>query len=163
MGKHWLVLGLTCLGTQVLVAQVKLSGEGTCAKPDIAHPIPVGDHPNHTFMVSRANCTWTKPFEIAGSQAQGGAAVQFDETSGNTSRFHGHYLDVMSTGDTARYRYQGTTTLKDGKPQSAEWSWTYAGGTGKLRNLKGNGTCKGIWDREGINTWRCSGEYRLPK
>jgi hypothetical protein len=70
---------------------------------------------------------------------------------------------VMSSGDTARYQYQGSTTFKDGKPQSAEWSWTYAGGSGKLTKLKGKGTCKGTWDREGNNSWRCTGQYRLPQ
>jgi hypothetical protein len=155
---------LLCLGlfvTPDLPGQ-RLSGEGSCTKADVMHHIPVGDHPNHTFMVSRVSCTWTKPFEIAGSQSKGGTAVQFDEVSGNTSRFHGHYLDVMSSGDTARYQYQGTSTSKGGMPQSAEWSWTYAGGSGKLQNLKGKGSCKGVW-KEGKNNFRCTGEYQLPR
>jgi hypothetical protein len=163
MGTRWLVLGLTCLSAQALEAQMKLSGEGTCAKPEVAHSIPVGDRPDHTFSITQTKCTWTKPFEIARTQAQGGTAIQFNELSGNTSRFHGHYLDLMSNGDTVHYGYQGTTTLKDGVPQSAAWSWTLTGRTGKLKDLKGRGTCQGTWNPEGLNTWRCAGQYRLPK
>jgi hypothetical protein len=139
----------------------RLSGEGSCSRPDTTHTLPVGDRPDHFFAISRVRCTWTKPFEIAGTQAQGGTAVQFDELSGNTARFHGIYLDVMSSGDTVRYQYQGTATFKDDQPQSAEWNWRYAGGTGKLTKLAGKGNCKGRWI-EGINQWRCTGEYRLP-
>jgi hypothetical protein len=155
-----LLLGLIIVAAPSLWAQ-QLSGEGSCANPDTAHAIPVGDQPDHVFIVSRSRCTWTKPFEIAGSQSTGGDAVQFDEMRGNTSRFQGVYLDIMSNGDTARYRYQGTSRSKDGKPQSVEWTWVFAGGTGKLTNLKGKGSCKGGWDRQGKNSWRCTGQYRF--
>lgn len=157
------VLGLTCSGVPVLGAQVKLSGEGSCAKPAVLHSIPVPDRPDHVFSISQTTCTWTKPFEIAGTQAQGGTAVQFDELSANTSRFHGHYLDTMSSGDTVHYGYQGTTTLKNGVPQSAEWRWALTGRSGQLKNLKGMGTCQGTWSREGVNAWHCTGQYRLRK
>ncbi len=145
------------------LAAQRLTGQGSCTRPDSTHAIPVGDRPGHLFALARVRCTWTRPFEIAGNRATGGMAVQFDELIGNTSRFHGVFSDVMSSGDTVHYRYQGTGNFKDGKPQSAEWSWTYAGGTGKLGNLKGKGSCKGSWNREGINTWRCPGDYQLSR
>jgi hypothetical protein len=160
MRTEFALIAMTLFAAPSLWAQ-RLTGEGSCTRPDTTHVIPVGDRPEHLFALARVRCTWTKPFEIAGSQSTGGTAVQFDELTGNTSRFHGVFSDVMSSGDTVHYRYQGSGTLKDGEPQSAEWSWTYAGGTGKLANLKGKGSCKGSWNREGINTWRCSGEYRL--
>jgi hypothetical protein len=162
MRTYVFLLGLCLLAAPQLWAQ-RLSGEGSCTRPDTAHTVPVGDRPDHVFVVSKATCAWTRPFEIAGTRAKGGTAVQFDEMNGNASRFHGYYVDVMESGDTARYRYQGTSRFKDGKPQTAEWSWSFAGGSGKLRNLSGRGSCKGGWDREGVNRWRCGGEYRLSR
>jgi hypothetical protein len=149
MRAHLFLFGVTLLAAPELSGQ-RLTGEGSCTRPDTTHAIPVGDRPDHLFALARVSCTWTKPFEIAGSQSTGGTAVQFDELTGNTSRFHGVFSDVMSSGDTVHYRYQGTGTLRDGTPQTAEWSWTYAGGTGKLRKLQGKGSCKGSWNREGI-------------
>src|SRR5436190_217547 len=109
MGTRFLALGLTLLGAQTLGAQTKLSGAGTCAKPDVAHTIAIGDRPNHSFTISQTRCRWTKPFAIAGLRSKGGTAVQSDELSDSTSQFHGYFLDIMSEGNQAYYRYVGTT------------------------------------------------------
>ena|SRR5437016_7596423 len=92
MRTRFLVLGLTLLGAQVLAAQTKLSGAGTCAKPDVTHTIPIGDRPNHAFTISKTTCRWTKPFAIAGLRSKGGTGVQSDELSDTTSQFHGYFL-----------------------------------------------------------------------
>jgi hypothetical protein len=161
MRAHLSLFGVTLIAAAELSAQ-RLTGEGSCTRPDTAHAMSLGDRPDHLFALARVRCTWTKPFEIAGSQSTGGTAVQFDELTGNASRFHGVFSDVMSSGDTVHYRYQGTASFRNGQPQGADWSWTYAGGTGKLTKLQGKGSCKGRWNR-GINQWRCTGEYRLPQ
>jgi len=109
MRSRFLALGLTLLGAQVLGAQTKLSGAGTCAKPDVTHTIAIGDRPNHSFTISQYKCRWTKPFAIAGLRSKGGAGVQSDELSDSTSQFHGYFLDTMSDGNQAHYRYVGTT------------------------------------------------------
>ena len=160
MRYHMLPLALVLLAAPSLRAQ-QLSGEGSCSMPDTAHALTVSDRPDHLFVISRSRCTWTKPFEIAGAQATGGTVVQFDELRGNTARFQGVFLDGMSSGDTVRYRYEGTSRFKDGKPQNAEWNWIYTGGTGKMTNLKGKGSCKGGWNSQGKNSWRCTGRYSL--
>jgi hypothetical protein len=164
MRTHCLLFGVTLAGAQMLGAQTKLSGEGTCdAKPEVAHAIPVGDRLNHAFAITQTKCSWTKPIEIEGIQAKGGTAVQFDEMSGDASRFHGYYLDTMASGDTATYSYQGTSRSRAGKPQGAEWTWALTGSSGKLRGVKGQGSCKGTWSKEGVYTFKCSGDYTLPK
>src|SRR3989441_10544537 len=86
MRTRFLALALTFLGAQVLAAQTKLSGAGTCAKPDVAHTIAIGDRPNHAFTISQTKCRWTKPFAIAGLRSKGGTGVQADEVSDSTSR-----------------------------------------------------------------------------
>ncbi len=144
-------------------AQTKISGTSQCAKADAQHAIMVGDRPGHSFMISQSKCTWTKPWEIAGIQSKEGVATSFDEASGSSSRTRGFYHDTMANGDKANYRYEGTVSLKDGAPQSAEIKWTLVGGTGKLKGAKGKGTCKGKPGSEGSITWDCEGEYELPK
>jgi hypothetical protein len=161
MRRSCLVLGLTLLGAHMLAAQTKLSGEGTCSDPEVAHALPVGDRPNHNFTISQTKCSWTKPFEIGGTKAIAGTGVQFDESSGNTARFHGYYRDRMSSGDTVTYRYQGVSSFRGGVPQSAGWTWMIHGGTGKLNKLQGRGSCKGSWNTAKVYTFRCDGEYRL--
>jgi len=163
MGTRFLALGLTLLGAQTLGAQTKLSGAGTCAKPDVAHTIAIGDRPNHSFTISQTRCRWTKPFAIAGLRSKGGTAVQSDELSDSTSQFHGYFLDIMSEGNQAHYRYVGTTALKDGAPQNATWNWLFVGGTGKLKGLRGSGGCRGTWIASGVSAWECTGSYQLPK
>jgi hypothetical protein len=85
--------------------------------------------------------------------------VQVDERSGSTSRFRGHFLDRMASGDTVHYRYEGVTTFKGETPQTAAWSWTIAGGSGKFSGLKGQGTCRGSWP-DGPYHWSCTAAYQ---
>src|SRR5947208_17123151 len=98
MRTRFLVLGLTLLGAQVLAAQTKRSGAGTCAKPDVTHTIPIGDRPNHAFTISTTTCRWTKPFAIAALRAKGGTGGPSDELSDTTSEFHVYCLRTLSDG-----------------------------------------------------------------
>ncbi len=147
----------------VAMGQTKISGTCQCAKPDPQHVIEVGDRPNHSFLIEQFKCTWTKPMEIEGVQNKEGMGTDFHEISGNSSRFHGVYMDTMANGDKAQYRYEGTATLKDGVPQSAEDKWRSLRGNGKLKGIKSHGTCKGTANADGSMTWECAGEYELPK
>ncbi len=163
MRTRFLAFGLTFLGAPVLGAQTKLSGAGTCGKPDVTHTIAIGDRPNHSFTISQTKCRWTKPFAIGALRSKAGTGVQSDEVSDTTSQFHGYFLDTMSDGDQAHYRYVGTTTLKDGAPQSAMWNWLFVGGTGRLQGLRGSGSCRAKSIGNGVSAWECTGSYQLPK
>lgn len=159
----WLSVGLVCLGAAGAPAQTKLSGAGQCEKAEREHQLEVGDRPQHAFSISRVKCAWTKPFEIAGVQSKGGTAIQFDEISAKGSKFHGYYLDAMANGDTVRYRYEGSATVTEGKPPSTEWKWSLGHGTGKMKGVKGKGTCRGTANPDGTGAWECEGEYRVGK
>ena len=45
---------------------------------------------------------------------------------------------------------------------SSEGTWTYTGGTGKLKGIKGKGTFKGTPNPDGTMTYQVDGEYQLP-
>src|SRR5205823_13062857 len=99
MGTRFCAPRLVILGAQVLGAQTKLSGAGTCGKPDVTHTIAIGDRPNHAFTISQTKCRWTQPLAIGGLRAKGGTGVHADEVGDSTSQFHGYFLDTMSDGN----------------------------------------------------------------
>jgi len=148
----------------VASAQTKISGTAQCGKPDPEYSIQVGDRANHSFAIDQVKCTWTKGWEIAGIQDKEGVGTEFYEIRGNTPRGHTYAVDTMTNGDKAYYREEFSFTLKDGVPQSGDVKWTLVGGTGKLKAIKGKGTCKlTSAARDGSSTWDREGEYALPK
>ena len=139
----------------------RMSGITNCGEPEQANTIEIGDQTGHSFMVSQGKCTWGSPWEIEGIQSQQGVFNGFDEMSGDSSRYHGYYLDTMANGDQIHYRYKGKSSLGDGKVQSAKHKWKIIRGTGKFEGIKGKGTCKGKARAEGGVSWECEGKYTL--
>jgi ABC-type Na+ efflux pump permease subunit len=147
----------------VASAQTKISGTLQCGKPDQQHAIEVGDRPNHSFTISQFKCTLTKSLEIAGLQSKEYVDTIFGEVSGNRSRGQAYGVVTMTNGDKYYVRAQDPATLKDGVLESSEGKWSFAGGTGKLKGLKGKGTYKGKGAPDGTSTYEIEGEYELPK
>jgi len=144
-------------------AQTKISGTVQCGKPDEAHSINVGDRPHHSMMISKGACTWTKPMEIAGTQTKDDAGANFDEITGDKSHGHGYVVGTLANGDKMYVRTQATGTMKDGAMESAQGTWSFTGGTGKLKGVKGKGTFNGKGGADGSGTYEVEGEYELPK
>lgn len=122
----------------------------------------MGDRPNHSFGTGQAKCPYTKPSEIAGTQTKDFVATTFSEISGSRATTRGFVDGTMNNGDKFRVRSQGSASLKEGVIESAEGTWSFVGGTGKLKGIKGKGTYKGKGGPEGI-TYEIEGEYELPK
>lgn len=155
---------VAALGLATLVAaQTKISGTVHCAKSDEQHVLQVGDQPGHTYMISQGKCTWTKPMEIAGTQTKEDLGTNFDEVRGNKSQGHGYVVGTMANGDTMYVHIQGSATLKDAAVTSARGTWSFAGGTGKLKGVKGKGTYIGKGESDGSATYEVEGEYEVPK
>jgi uncharacterized protein affecting Mg2+/Co2+ transport len=143
-------------------AQTKMSGSGTCGKPDVEHAIPVPDSPGHSYAISQSKCTWSKPWEIKGQATKGGVATVFAHTSGNTVRQSEVYVDTLANGDKVFYGYEQTATLKNNVPQPTKGKWTITSGTGKVKGIKGSGTCLVTPAADGSAKFECEGEYTLP-
>jgi hypothetical protein len=154
-----IVLGLATVAS----AQTKISGTLQCSKPDQQHAIEVGDRPNHAFVVSQRKCTWTKGFEIVGTEAKDHMATEFSEVSGNSAAFQGIAVGTMASGDKYFDRFRAKATVKDGLLESVEGTWSWTGGTGKLKGMKGKGTFKGKGEADGTATVEVEGECELPK
>ncbi len=147
----------------VASAQTQIAGTIQCSKPDQQNAIEVGDKPGHAFVISQIKCSWTKPVEISGIQSKDDAYTDFNEVSGNRSQLQSFGVLTMANGDKAYVRPRGSATLKDGVLVSGEGKWTFVGGTGKLKGLKGKGTFKQKGQPDGSVTIEVEGEYELPK
>jgi hypothetical protein len=155
------VLVLALSGT--LAAQTKISGTITCSKPDPAYSIDVPDRAGHSIMLAKFACTWTKPMEIEGVQTKDGVDVGTDDGSGTRLRGSGYHMSNMSNGDKIFVRFSGTDTMtKDGKPAGNAGTWSFTGGTGKLKGITGKGTYKGTASADGNMVTDVEGDYQLP-
>lgn len=144
-------------------AQTKTAGTMQCGKGDPAYAIPVGDRPDHVFSISKSKCTWAKGLEMAGTAATDHEYTGFTDVSGNRGRSRTAAVGTMANGDKYFVATQGTVTFKEGVPQAHEGTWSYTGGTGKLKGIKGKGTYKGTVAADGTGTIEVEGEYELPK
>ena len=147
----------------IAVAQTKVSGTSTCGKPDQQQKIDVGDKPGHAFAISQGKCNWTKPMDLAGIQTKEDVVTTFAEITGAGAQSHGVVVGTMSNGDAMRVRIQGKDAYKDEKLQTSDGTWSFVGGTGKLKGIKGKGTYKGKPDAAGNVVYDIAGEYEIPK
>jgi hypothetical protein len=160
--KFALVFAVLILAAASAKAQTKISGTIQCAKPDQQTAIPVNDRPGHVFVVAKAKCTWTKPFEIVGVQSKTGEDTAFSEADGAKSRDTGYDVTTMANGDKFFVRFSGTSTSdKNGVLQAAKGMWSFVSGTGKLKGITGKGTFSGKGAADGSATTEVEGEYQI--
>jgi hypothetical protein len=139
----------------------KLSGTLQCGKPETTS-VDAGDVDKHSMAVAKIQCTWTKPLKMGGSETKDGANVEFDDTTGMMTNARGVHWGTMASGDKYSVRYQGTATMKEGAPPTMTGTWSFTGGTGKLKGLTGKGTYKGKGNPDGGATFEIQGAHKLP-
>jgi len=156
------LVGASGLWSAGALGQTKIAWSDSCSKADPDYTVQVGDPGSHSFGLGQLKCHATKPVEIGGDKGKEALVTSATETSGNKSHQHGIYVLSLEGGDKVSLPFQGTTTLKDGKPASANGTWSFAVGTGKLKGIKGKGTWHCSPSGDG---WSCSGEgeYELAK
>ena len=142
-------------------AQTKIAGKISCAKPDTNYSIEVGDRPGHTLMLQKAACTWTAPLEIEGVHSKEGTDVTSSDAVGPTISERGYHTSSMDNGDKFSVRYQGVIKANKDGSATFDGKWTFAGGTGKLKGIKGGGTYKGTGSADGSGNIDVEGEYSL--
>ena len=96
---------------------------------------------------------------IAGTKTKGGPDIISVEVQGSKGSWREFYFDTTDTGDHGYYRLHGTATFQNGVVQALQGKWTLNGGTGKLKGIKGGGTCTGKGEANGELTYECKGEY----
>ncbi len=142
-------------------AQTKFSGAQQCAKPDPEYTVPVGDRPDHVMALMKQKCTWTSG-EMAGVQLKEEDDTVVSDMSGSVALDKGFGVGAMANGDKYFGHFEGKTTLKDKMPVSTAGTFTFTGGTGKLKGIKGKCPYKGTFSPDGSATFQIEGEYTLP-
>jgi hypothetical protein len=155
-----LVSGLVLTMATGASAQNKFSGTQQCAKPDPVYTVPVGDQPDHMMSLIKDKCTWTAG-EIGGVQLKDEDDTIVSDMSGSRSRDRGNGVATLANSDKAFVQFQGTNTIKDKMPVTGQGIWSFTGGTGKLKGLKGKGAYKGKWNPDGTSTFEIEGEYQM--
>jgi len=140
--------------------RMKLVGRMECAKPDPSHLVPVADTANHAMSLMAAKCTWSEG-TIGGERLKSEDDAIASDATGNTSQDRGYGVGSVGNGDRYFIHFKGTSALKNGAPVTADCTWKFTGGTGKLKGIKGKGTCKGTFQPDGKAVWEVKGEYQL--
>lgn len=135
-----LIVGLVVLTAGTAAAQTKVSGTALFAKADPQTILPSGDGAGHSLGVAQRKCTWTTQMEVGGEKSKEGTSTATMDITGSTARTHGYHVTTTDAGDKYFVSFQGTGTLKDGVETAEKGTWSFAGGTGKLKGITGKGT-----------------------
>ena len=146
------------------LAQTQVSGTTKCSKGDPyqTQSIEVGDQAGHVLVVDKGTCSWSLPLEVAGFKSTTITTTESVDVNGAKVQIRGYAIIAMDNGDKAFAHYLGTGNMKDGVA-IGEGTWSFAGGTGKLKGLKGKGTWKSSGAVGGEGQEQLQGEYTLPE
>ena len=150
------------LASAALTAQTKVSGTLQCGKADPVHSIDVGDAGKGVMNLVKVSCTWSKSFDMAGVATKDGYSVAASEVHAGKTKEHGIHVGTMANGDKYDVHFQGTGTVKPDHSGNVSGTWSFDGGTGKLKGLTGKGTYKTTSNADGTGTAEVEGEYKLP-
>jgi hypothetical protein len=164
MKRGMVLLGwLALLGTVGANAQTKISGTVKCNKPEPAYKLEVGDRSGHAMYLEKTNCTAMQAFEVGGSKYKEGYSISISEETATRDVGNGTHVSVFESGDKAFVSFRSSLPQKDGKTVGdSVGTWSYTGGTGKLKGIKGKGTYKVTPNDDGTVTIAVEGEYDLP-
>jgi len=155
-----MVFGCVVASAANASAQSKFAGKCSQGTPNPNHEIKVDDRANHTLVLGQVTCTWSAG-ELAGVALKNEVDTTFSDVAGATSRDRGYGVGLAANGDKYYVRFEGTTNYKGAAPTTASCTFTFSGGTGKLRGLTGKGTCTGTFDATGGAVFDVVGEYSI--
>ncbi len=156
------ILGLAFLFASAVGAQTKVSGQHKCDKgPDVVGTADAGDKPGLSLAVLKNTCQWTTPLEMEGEKSVDGSSVAFLETTATRATSNGTYVGNMDGGDKFYVSFRDSGPTKDGKPGVSKGTWSYTGGTGKLKGISGKGTYTVTPKADGGAVVDVEGEYSI--
>ncbi|HUK30698.1 MAG TPA: hypothetical protein VLV89_06260 [Candidatus Acidoferrum sp.] len=153
--------GLAFLLVSAAGAQTKFSGKLTCAKPDPNYSVDVGDKPGHSYTMEKDSCTWDSATLINGMKVVSDSGASTGEAWATKVTSSGSRIATMENGDKLFASVHDSSPVKDGMPTDIEGTWTFTGGTGKLKGIKGHGTYKVTPAPDGSASVTVEGEYTV--
>jgi len=146
------------------LAQTPVSGTIKCPKEDTSQSVEVGDQAGHVLILEKGSCSWNPSLEIAGLKSTGYTGADTFDLSGPRGQARGYAVITMENGDKVYARYQGTGGISKEGAFTGEGSWSFTGGTGKFKGLKGKGTYKSSREpNNGPEDAQLEGSYSLPE
>jgi hypothetical protein len=140
----------------------KISGTNKPKQTVSQTTVSPGDVPNHE-LVSRVYIATVTSSDPELGKYEEYLYEQADQIAG-TGSHRGYTMKIHPNGDRFYGSYEGThktITKGDGSWEATfEGTWKWTNGTGKFKNIKGNGTYKGKASPEGgISNWEGEVEY----
>jgi hypothetical protein len=160
MAKCFLAFACILAISMSVAAQTKLVATIDCQKADLQHTIAIPDQQGFEYQISQNKCTWRKGSALEGIESKDAVNVIFDDVRGAAIRTTHTQVTHYTNGD--KVFVTGTGNLNQ-KTSANSGKWSYTGGTGKFRGIKGSGTytCKST-DANGNYSCDVEGEYTLP-
>lgn len=146
---------LVAFAASTALAQTKDKFSGSCTS-DPSQSVPAGDQPDHSFTISRGKCTVNG--QIGGATTKGGTFAEHADVTATRSRSWGVHVVTVESGDTIFLNYQNTFVMQGDAVKSGHLTYQAIGGTGKLKGIKGAGTC--TWSNGG-DIYTCIGHTSL--
>jgi hypothetical protein len=139
--KLFVILGLLLILAAAASGQTKITGTLSCGKPrrGVSHSVPSASSP----------APGLRRWSTAKCKAKTATTSPYGDGNGAKVRSSGYHVSNLSNGERIYVRFQGNDTTMDGKPGTTEGTWSYTGGTGKFKGIKGKGTYKGKADSHG--------------
>ena len=72
---------------------------------------------------------------------------------------HGEFVESMENGDKNVYKYEFSSTMKDGAFEYGTNKWSLIEDGGKMKGGKANGTCKAKANPDQGTSFDCMGTY----
>jgi hypothetical protein len=155
-------MALVALFASVAGAQTKISGAHHCAKPpESIGTADVGDKAGHAMSLTKNTCQWTKPMEMEGEKTTDGTSYSFTDMTATRAANTGNYVGNTDGGDKYFVSFRDTGAVKDGKPEVSKGTWSFTGGTGKLKGISGKGTYTVTPAADGTAEVDVEGEYSI--
>ncbi len=140
-------------------AQTKTTMTGKCSKPTVQQSLSVPEQQGHSFTISQGNCTAMG--DVKGVAGKSGVYTEHGDMMGNHLKNGGVYVETLDSGDNIFYEYQGTAMTNNGAITSGTNTYRIAGGTGKMKGIKGSGNCKLTGNSDGSLDYSCNSTYTL--
>lgn len=156
-----MVAALLCVVAVSAGAQTKVSGKLSCGKPDVNSSADIPDVAGHAVGLTKANCAWPTPLEIAGVKTTTSVDVSVAEVHGFSANGHGYNVLTMSNGDKVTVTYQGTVQMSKDGSATYKGTWRWISGTGMFKGITGSGTYKGSQGADGVGVTDIEGDYTL--
>jgi len=154
------ICALLAIAVAPASAQTKQSFSGKCGKAEGVQTLPAGDKEGHTFMIQQGKCETTAG-EVEGVKSKDGAFAEHGENTPAHTQAWGVYTETYANGDKIFYDYHTSGKVKDGAFTSGGNTYRIIGGTGKMKGIKGSGSCKLTGAADGGLEFACTGEYTI--